>query len=183
MKKLTFLLFLFLVGTLAAQSSSLDTVGSSYLVEDIALPSGLMAETGGLAFFPDGRLVACFTRGEVMIYDPESGKWDLFAEGLHEPLGILVENNSTVVVLQRPELTRIQDTDGDGKADVYENINDDFGLTGNYHEFNYGPVKDRNGNFFLALNTASSGGGIRSNPRGKLNVQGRDGVDGRRQMY
>ena len=184
MKKAAFLLFLLsLGGTLSAQSNFSDTVGSSYLVENIALPPGLEAETGGLAFFPDGRLVACFTRGEVMIYDPKNKQWQLFAEGLHEPLGILVESNSTVVVLQRPELTRIKDTDSDGKADVYENINDDFGISGNYHEFNYGPVKDKDGNFFLALNTASSGGGIRSNPRGKLNLLGRDGADGRRQMY
>jgi hypothetical protein len=184
MKKAAFLLFLLIFsGALGAQTSSPDSSNSSYLVENIALPPGLEAETGGLAFFPDGRLAACFTRGEVMIYNPKNKQWQLFAEGLHEPLGILVEDNSTMVVLQRPELTRIKDTDGDGKADIYENINDDFGISGNYHEFNYGPVKDRDGNFFLALNTASSGGGIRSNPRGTLNLLGRDGADGRRQMY
>ena len=58
MKKAAFLLFLLsLGGPLVAQSSSSDSVSSSYLVENIALPPGLEAETGGLAFFPDGRLV------------------------------------------------------------------------------------------------------------------------------
>lgn len=43
----------------------------SYIVETIAMPPGLHAETGGIAFLPDGRLVACFLRGEVMIYNPK----------------------------------------------------------------------------------------------------------------
>src|SRR5690554_3706783 len=155
-----------------------STGGAAYTVESIPLPPGLEAETGGLDFFPDGRLVACFTRGEVMTYNPKTGEWTLFAEGLHEPLGILVVDDSEVIVLQRPELTRIKDTDGDGKADLYQKITDEFGISGNYHEFNYGPAQDENGNLFIALNTGSSGGGIRENVRGELNLLGRDGEDG-----
>ncbi len=147
------------------------------------MPEGLDAETGGMGFFPDGRLVACFTRGEVLVYDFKTGKWSVFAEGLHEPLGLVVESDREIVVLQRPELTRIKDTNGDGIADLYEKITDDFGLSGNYHEFNYGPVKDKDGNYFIALNTASSGAGFRDNPRGVVNLAGRDSTDGRKQMY
>lgn len=33
------------------------------------------------------------------------------------------------------------------------------------------------------MNTASSGGGIRDNVRGELRLNGRDGEDGKRQMY
>ncbi len=158
-------------------------VESPYKVDDIAMPEGLDAETGGIGFFPDGRLVACFTHGEVLVYDFKTGKWSVFAEGLHEPLGLLVESSREIVVLQRPELTRIRDTNGDGIADLYEKITDDFGLSGNYHEFNYGPVKDKDGNYFIALNTASSGNGFRKNPRGEVNLAGRDSTDGRKQMY
>lgn len=166
-----------------AEAQTPDSFPPAYTVEDIPLPPGLEAETGGLAFLPNGRLAACFTRGEVMFYDPESRQWTLFAEGLHEPLGLWAESGSEVVVMQRPELTRIVDNDGDGKADAYENINDKFGLSGNYHEFNYGPVKGKDGSFYLALNTASSGGGIRANPRGELRLHGRDGETGLRQMF
>ena len=109
--------------------------GASYQVTDISVPDGLLAETGGLDFLSDGRMIACFTRGEVMIFDPKSNKWSLFAEGLHEPLGLVVINDSEIVVLQRPELTRITDTDKDGIADVYEKITDDFGISGNYLEY------------------------------------------------
>jgi glucose/arabinose dehydrogenase len=143
---------------------------ASYLVESIKTPDGLTSETGGLDFLPDGRLVACFQRGEVMIYDPGKKKWSLFAEGLHDPLGIMAINKSEFLVMQRPELTRIKDTDGDGQADLYETVTDDFGITGNYHEFNYGPVRDKEGNLFIALNLASAGGGIRPEVRGKLDT-------------
>lgn len=142
----------------------------SYIVEDIETPQGLNPETGGLAFLPDGRLVACFLRGEVMIYDPETKAWKLFAEGLHEPLGVLPVTESEILVMQKPELTRLKDTDGDGQADVYETVTDDFGMAGNYHEWTYGPVKDGDGNLFISLNTASEWGIIMDEVRGKLDT-------------
>lgn len=174
---------LFTLVSMAGDPPTNTSFPPSYRVESIPVPEGLEAETGGLDFFPDGRLVACFTRGEVMTYHPQTKEWMLFAEGLHEPLGILVVDNSEVIVLQRPELTRIRDTDGDGVADLYQKITDEFGISGNYHEFNYGPAQDENGNLFIALNTGSSGGGIRENVRGELKLLGRDGETGLRQMF
>jgi glucose/arabinose dehydrogenase len=155
----------------------------SYRVETIKMPEGLTNENGAVEFLPDGRLVSCFTRGEVMTYNTKTKKWKLFAEGLHDPLGILVISNSELLIIQRPELTRVKDTDGDGVADLYEKVTDDFGLSGNYHEYNYGPVKDKNGNLFIALNASSPGGSMRPEVRGKLDTTGRDGADGRRQMF
>src|SRR5690625_5069041 len=70
-----------------------------YEVEDIKLPKGLTPEIGGLDFLPDGRLVACFLRGKVMVYDPKSKKWSLFAEGLHLPLGILAVSSTEILVM------------------------------------------------------------------------------------
>ncbi|MGC1244451.1 MAG: hypothetical protein WA874_22880 [Chryseosolibacter sp.] len=157
--------------------------GEAYRIETIEMPEGLNGEVGGIGFLPDGRLIACFHRGEVMIYNTASKEWKLFAEGLHDPLGLLVVSNTEILVMQQPELTRIKDTDGDGLADVYENVTDDFGISGNYHEFNYGPVKDKDGNLFVAFNTGSSGDGIRDQVRGNLNVMGRDGETGKKQMY
>ena len=159
------------------------TPGSAYEIETIAMPAGLNAEVGGLGFFSDGRMVACFHRGEVMIYDPRTKEWKMFADGLHDPLGLLVINDSEILVMQQPELTRIKDTDGDGMADLFETVTDDFGISGNYHEFNYGPVRDGEGNLYIALNTGSSGDGIMKQVRGRLNILGRDGDKGNRQMF
>ena len=152
-----------------------DTITDYYQVEHIKLPSGLRAETGGIDFMPDGRLVACFHLGEVMTYNPKTKVWKKFAEGLHDPLGLVAVSNTEVLVMQRPELTRIKDTNADGLADVYETVTDDFGLSGNYHEFAFGPLKDRDGNYFVALNVASNGAGIRPEMRGQYDSLGRQG--------
>jgi len=152
-----------------------DTITNYYEVENIALPPGLRAETGGLDFMPDGRLVACFHLGEVMMYNPKTKTWKKFAEGLHDPLGVAVISNSEILVMQRPELTRLKDTNNDGIADRYETVTDDFGMSGNYHEFAFGPLKDPEGNYFIALNVASSGAGIRSEIRGTYDSLSRAG--------
>lgn len=152
---------------------STEEAPQSYIVETIETPEGLTAEVAALDFLPDGRLAASFMRGEVMIYDPETTTWSLFANGLHEPLGLLVIDETEMLVMQLPELTRIKDSDGDGIADVYETVYDGFGMTANYHEFAYGPVQDKKGNLYIALNTASSGGGIADEVRGEYNPDGK----------
>lgn len=141
---------------------------SAYKVENIAIGEGLDPQVGGIDVLPDGRVFVCFHRGDVRLYDPKEDSWSIFAKGLHEPLGIVAESPSSVVVMQRPELTRITDTDDDGIADLYEVIYDDFGMTGNYHEFAFGPVRDANGDWFVALNVASNGASIRPEIRGEF---------------
>lgn len=135
-------------------------------------PSQVDTQIGGLDMTADGKLIACFHRGEVMTFDPETEKWSQFAYGLHEPLGILVENEGTVLVIQRGELTRLHDEDKDGKADFYEAISTDWGLSGNYHEFTFGLVKDSKGSAYIALGTASNGSGVREEVRGPWNDTG-----------
>ena len=174
-----FLAFLFAYFSSVAQGNASE----SYRVETIEMPKGLASQTGGIDFLPDGRLVACFMRGEVMTYNLKTKEWKLFAEGLLLPLGILAVSNSEVLVMQLSNLVRIKDTDGDGHADLYENATSDFGISGNYHEFNYGPVRDKAGNLFIALNCASSGGSVRPVVRGEVNKWGRDGIDGHKEMF
>ncbi len=161
-------IFVFLL--LAAACTRKPQADTSYLIESINLPEGLSGETGAIAFLPDGRLVACFLRGEVMFYHPETKEWKLFATGLHEPLGVLPISESELIVMQRPELTRIVDTDADGLADLYETVTDDFGMTGNYHEWNYGPIRDKEGNIYVSFNTASEWGPMMKEVRGKLDT-------------
>jgi hypothetical protein len=154
-----------------------------YIVHQIGTPQGLLSQAGGIDFMPDGRLVACFMRGEVMTYNTKTKEWKLFAEGLLLPLGIHALSDTEVLVMQTPNLVRIKDTDRDGIGDVYENATDEYGISGNYHEFNYGVVQDKSGNAFFSLNCASSGGGIRPIVRGELNTNGRDGIDGHKEMF
>jgi hypothetical protein len=128
-----------------------------YRIENISGPEGVVLEVGGMAFRSDGKLFLCTRRGEVWLTDLTPRGWKLFASGLHEPLGLLVEKDNQIVVAQRPELTRITDTDGDGAADEFATVADQFGVSGNFHEYHYGPVRDRGGNLIGTLNVAWNG--------------------------
>lgn len=143
-----------------------------YDIVSIPAPAGTDNQIGGLDLDREGKIVACFHRGEVLIYDEEHGEWELFATGLHEPLGVYVEDEGTILVIQRSELTRLHDKNGDGLADFYEVVCNDWGMTGNYHEFAFGIVKDSQKNIYITLGTASNGAGIREEIRGEWNDAG-----------
>src|SRR5438093_2436211 len=53
-------------------------INNYYRIETIPLPPGLSGQVGGLAFMPDGRLVACFHHGEVYTYETKKKTWNLF---------------------------------------------------------------------------------------------------------
>ncbi|MBI1368700.1 MAG: hypothetical protein GC162_08625 [Planctomycetes bacterium] len=158
-----------------APPHALGEIEQYYKIENIETPKDVPAEVDGVAMMPDGRIAVCFHRDGVWMYDPAKKTWKQFAEGLHEPLGIVAINDHEVVVMQRPELTRLRDTDGDNVADQYITVTDDFGMTGNYHEFAFGPVMDKDGNFYISLNTASNGAGVRYEVRGATAPNGRAG--------
>lgn len=143
------------------------SIAPYYTVAPVLMPPLVDAQVGGMDVTPDGRLVVAFHRGEVGIYTPKTQDWKIFAQGLHEPLGVLAEKDGSILVMQRPELTRLRDTTGAGVADSYETVWDDFGLSGNYHEFAFGPVRGPNGKLYCALNVASNGASIREEIRGE----------------
>lgn len=138
----------------------------------ITTPEGIDPQVGALAIMPDGRVVVAFHRGEIYTYDIARSRWKLFASGLHEPLGLHVIDDYRVLVTQKPELTELIDSDRDGEADFYKNRCDDFGMTGNYHEFVYGPVKDSKGNLYIALNGSHKAHGMLKEIRGEVSPIG-----------
>jgi hypothetical protein len=146
---------------------------TSYRVENVPLPRGIAPEVSAIAVTADGKLAACFRRGYLYLLDPASGRWSRFASGFQTPLGVLPGNPGEFYVAHLPELTRVADTDGDGKADLYETISDAWGMSGNYHEFIGGPVRDAQGNFYVSLGLASNGADPRPPVRGELTTRGR----------
>ena len=145
----------------------------AYRVETVRMPRDAAPEVSAIAFGPDGRLYACFRRGAIYSMDPGDGRWRLFAQGLQTPLGILPGEVGEFFIAQVPELTRVADTDGDGKADLYETISDGWGLSGNYHELIAGPVRDAKGNFYVTLSLGSGLALPRFPVRGEFTKQGR----------
>ena len=133
-----------------------------YKIVTLPIPKDIILEVGGLAMRPDGKLLACTRRGEVWLItnpnaaDPADVKFKLFASGLHEALGMTIHGKD-VYVAQRPELTKLVDRDGDDVVDDYITLCDRWGVSGNYHEYAFGPARDKQGNFFVTLNVGFGG--------------------------
>ena len=126
-----------------------------FKINKLRAPEGTILEVGGLCTMPDGNLAISTRRGDVFIVEnPTSTKpfFRKFASGLHEALGVAYKNGS-LYVAQRGELTRLYDSNMDGKADIYETIYS-WPLSGNYHEYSYGPKIAADGSFYVTLNLA-----------------------------
>jgi hypothetical protein len=155
-----------------AGPATAGNISDYYDIENIPLPAG-DPSADGIGIMPDGRVVVSFYNGDVSFYDAASKTWSTFAQGLHSPLGVLPLSNREVLVMQMPEMTRLVDRDGDGKADLYRTVSDYFGLSGNYAEFAFGPVRDAAGNLYFSLGTGSNMGAPLTNEvRGFFNPLG-----------
>ena len=128
-----------------------------WTVDYLAPPEGEVLEVGGIGFMSDGDLVASTRRGQVWrvenpnAKDPEDAKFTLICEGLHEGLGLCVVDDE-VFVMQRGEISKLVDLDGDTIIDEVQTITQDWGLSGNYHEFGFGLPVDQDGNMYFSLN-------------------------------
>ena len=160
--KLSILLLAISVGAFG-QKPAPKTEQDFYEIKTLPIPQDLYLEVGGLATMPDGRLAVSTRRGEIWIVenpyqkDSHQTNYRRFASGLHEILG-LAYKDGVFYCSQRGELTKITDTNRDGVADLYEPIYQ-FELSGNYHEYTYGPVFDKNGDMLVTLNLAWIGFG------------------------
>lgn len=118
---------------------------------------GLALEVGGLQWIGPDRLAVAIRKGEVWLLDGVLGddreaiRYRRFASGLHEPLGLLLDGDD-LLVAQRAEVTRLADRSGDGAADSYLTAADGWSVTGSYHAYTYGPVRDRDGRLWVTLN-------------------------------
>lgn len=131
----------------------------AYTVTPYVLPDGLKLEVSGVAQLPDGRIAVSIRKGEIWVLEhpdadpanPRAVGYKRIASGLHEPIGLLWHNGA-LITMQRTELTRLRDLDGDGVIDDYECLAKGWGVSGAYHEYAYGPVADAGGNLWITLN-------------------------------
>jgi hypothetical protein len=130
-------------------------IPDGYKIQSISLPRGSVSVLG-LCHKPDGTLAICTWEGEV--WERKGEVWTKFAENLMEPNGIYFdEKEDAYYVGQKPELTKLIDLDKDGVCDRYECITDAFGISGEYHEYHFGPVVDSLGRKYASLNLAARG--------------------------
>jgi len=130
-----------------------------YRIVDLPIPAHLVIEAGAFVQLPDDRIAVGTRRGDIYLIDgiddekPEPG-YELFATGLDEIFG-LAYRDGAFWVTQSCELTKITDTNGDGRADRFETISDAWGYE-NYHEYAFGSKFDEQGNLYVALGLSLS---------------------------
>ncbi|MDE0819977.1 MAG: hypothetical protein OSA95_02595 [Opitutales bacterium] len=150
--------------TLIAQPKESDY----YPITNIPLPEGEVIEVSGIDILPDGSVAIASRRGDIFVgknvfgEDPEP-EWTLFARGLHEVIGIAWKDG-WLHLTQRPEVSRIKDSDGDGRADIFETVGDGWGINGDYHEYAFGTRPDKDGNIWVVLCLTGSGGADDKSP-------------------
>ena len=130
-------------------------IPAGYKIETIQFPRGAVSILG-LCHKPDGTLATATWEGEV--WELKEGTWTKFAENLMEPNGIYYDaKEEAYYVAQKPELTRLIDLNKDGVCDRYECVTAKFGISGEYHEYHYGPVVDSLGRKYASLNLGARG--------------------------
>src|SRR5687768_12607530 len=126
-----------------------------FRIMKVSVPEGVLLEVGGLCTLPNGDLGVSTRRGDVYIVEnPTSARpyYRKFASGLHEILGLLYQDGA-LYCAQRGELTKLIDSDMDGKADVYETVFQ-WPVSGHYHEYSFGPKLASDGSLFVSGNVA-----------------------------
>lgn len=143
-----------------------------------ARPDNFHPKVGGIDFLSDGRMVLTTWDSLGSVYlvegfdnaDHNSIKVKRIAFGLAEPLGVKVVDNE-IYVLQKQELTKLIDRNGDDFIDEYEAICNGWRVSANFHEFAFGLLY-KDGFFYGTLATAINPGGASTKPqipdRGKV---------------
>ena len=147
---------------------------AEYQLHTVILPEDLVLEVSGMDNLPDGRMVLTTRRGEVWVLsnpdEPTSAtastpRFERWLTGLHEPLGLSF-HKMALYVAQRSEITRIPLREVNGALEPVGRIETaatGWGLSGNYHEYAYGPAFDGDGRAWVTLN-ASIGKGLDGAP-------------------
>ena len=154
------------------QGGDLPVESDYYEIVTLSEPEDLSLEVSGMTVLADGRPLVATRRGEVWVLDgayAEDGQgveYTLFVDGLQEPLGLL-QHEGWIYFAQRGELSRMRDLDGDDRVDEIETVCDSWRISGNYHEYNFGPRLGPDGNFWITTNKPFGG-----DPFGKVAWRG-----------
>jgi glucose/arabinose dehydrogenase len=144
---------------LGARWGTAEKERAYYRIVRLPTPPDAVIEAGAFAVLPDDRMAVGTRHGDVyLLSDVDARKpeprYQLFATGLDEIFGLAFRDGAFYVT-QSCELTRVSDTNGDGRADAFETVSDAWGYE-NYHEYAFGSDFDADGNLFVALGLSQS---------------------------
>ncbi len=130
-----------------------------YPIVSIPIPPTVPLRPGGLEMLPDGRLAVGTRRGDIYfvrgVFDsPPKPDYHLFSTGQDETFS-LSWRDGAMIATTWGEVARISDTNGDGVADRYDTLCNQWGYA-EYHEFSFASKPDAEGNIWVALGLSSS---------------------------
>ena len=143
-----------------------------YLIDTIPVPFenpyGSPMFLTGLDFFPNGDAAVSTFFGDVWIVrgldrDLKSVRWKRIAQGLNQPLGLLVIDGK-IQTLGKDQITVLHDLNGDEEIDFYENFCNSYVTSPGSHDYNTGFQRDDAGFLYFATKHA---GVVRVSPDGK----------------
>ena len=178
---LSLLLLALPVGAQSPAPSKPPQESDYYRITTFETPKETAMEVGSIELLPDNKLALGTRRGEIWIVsnakdaDASKLKYQLFASGLHEVLGLAWKDGWLYATI-RYEVVRLKDKDGDGRADLFETVSDGWGVSGDYHEYAIGSQFDKDNNLWVTLcltgsfssNTDFRGWALRITPDGKV---------------
>lgn len=140
----------------------------AYVVDTIEVPFENPYKSwmriGAFDFMKDGRIAVSTWSGDVWMVSGVNkdftgeATWQRVATGIFQALGLKVVDDK-IYVHGREGITRLNDLNGDGEIDFYENFNNDIQTTPGFHEFACDLQTDSKGNFYFAKGGPVNPGG------------------------
>ena len=144
---------------LGAMWGTAEAESGYYRIVDIPIPVEVPMRPGSFEILPDGRLAVGTRRGDVYFIsgafdDEPKPKYELFASGQDEIFGLSWRDGS-LTITQFGEVTKLTDSDGDGAADRFDTLSNNWGYAEG-HEFAFGSKHDPEGDIWVALGLSGS---------------------------
>jgi hypothetical protein len=150
-----------------------------YPIINVPIPAEVPMRAGGFDVLPDGRLAVGTRRGDIYFVKgafetPPKPEYHLFATGQDEIFS-LAWKDGAMTSISWGEVTRIADVNGDGVADRYDTLNNNWGYAEG-HEFAFASKHDPEGNIWVVLGLSGSynsnnlfrGWAVKVTPDGKM---------------
>ena len=144
---------------LGAMWGTAEAEAEYYELVTIPIPHGIPLRVGSMDALDDRRLAVGTRKGDIYILDgafesDPNPTYHLFASGQDEIFG-LSHKGKDFFVTQFGGVNRVSDSDGDGVADRFYTLSNNWGYAEG-HEFAFGSKPDPGGNIWVALGLTAS---------------------------